>query len=372
MKRSNKPYLFISFSATQWNGPWYVRQKLMNEFAKTEKVIYVNPRLEIREVFKLLYKPKNWFKNFLGIRKINNNLILVESVWLFPKFYKFKLLDIALNRFYHFFIQCIATVWGRGCLEILYIWEPDFADFITYYHHFPYVYHPYDMFEKYSSVSSAQINEVELARNASIFYTVSNLLREHYKKKVGRKPSLILNGVDEVYFQKEIDANLEKSATAILAKFDKKKIVYFGSIKGVLNLDIVISSSAGLADYDIIFIGELRYLGIAEFDQKISQLFFRDNIHHIGPFAVEILPYLLRQVDILIMLYGQDPRFWTYYAGPAKLFECMAMGKPIISTPHPSLTNFQKYIKIVNTPDDFIRVVNNATEIGRASCRERV
>src|SRR5581483_4538409 len=75
-------YLFISFSATEWDGPWFVRQKLMSEFSTEHKVIYVNQRKELREIIADILKRKklDW-----GVRKINRNLFLIGSPWMFPK-----------------------------------------------------------------------------------------------------------------------------------------------------------------------------------------------------------------------------------------------------------------------------------------------
>lgn len=375
MKR-NEQYLFISFSITKWDSPWYVRQKLMHEFAKTEKVIYVNPRKELRTILKGIRHIKNWS---IGVKRINPNLILIESPWLFPKIYKLKHIDKFIDHLYHIFIKLIATLFGRKCVKLLYIWEPNYSEIRKYYQEYEYVYHPYDMFERYiflpperkrgllnetvETKKKAEENEEALARHALVFYSVSDLLCDHYQKMVNRRPKLIRNAVDEIYFQRENNECLEKEAKNILSGFGKKKIAYCGSIKGVLNLEIVINSATYLSDYDFLFIGEVRYMNIERYDRKIIELFSLKNVHHIGPFGVGILPYLLRQMDILIFLYNGDKGNWTYYGGSAKLFEYMAMGKPIISTPHPDIYYFKKYIKIVENPSEFITMVRKSATV---------
>ena len=68
-------YVFVSFSGTVWDGPWYVRQKLMNELAKEHKVIYVNPRKDLRVVLRQLASGRFYF----GLKKYGKNILLVES-----------------------------------------------------------------------------------------------------------------------------------------------------------------------------------------------------------------------------------------------------------------------------------------------------
>jgi len=87
-------YLFISFSATKWDGPWYVRQKLMSELSADHKVIYVNPRKELMKILSNIFRIKEWG---FGIRKVNDNLILLESPWMFPKIYKLRYLDALIE-----------------------------------------------------------------------------------------------------------------------------------------------------------------------------------------------------------------------------------------------------------------------------------
>ena len=366
-----KRFLFISFSITKWDSQWYVRQKLMNEFAKSEKV-YVNPRVELRSIFKELRECTKCLRRIFGIRIKNKNLLLIESPLIFPKVYKNKLIDSIIERLYHLFIKVIACAWGKNCRRVLYIWEPHHSTVPKYYPNVPYCYHPYDHFERYCADNNESLNDVELTRKATCFYTVSDLLCDYYEKKVKRRPVLLPNGVDEIYFELD-NENLKDKARNILSEFKSHKIGYLGSIKGIMDLDIVISSAKVLQQYDFLFIGEVRYLGLPEYDERLRELFAVENIHHIGPFKVDILPYLLQEMDILIMLYGQNPDFWTYYGGPAKLFEYMAAGKPIISTPHPSLINYRKYISIVNTPREFIRAVRESKRIWPVSlCSEMV
>lgn len=369
-------YLFISFSGTQWDGPWYVRQKLMSQFSKHHKVIYVNHRKELREVVTTLFKKRNWN---LGIRRVNGNLLLVESPWIFPKIYKLKSLDRLINWLYHRFIGLLASIIGRDCVKILYLWEPDFYPVTRYYRNRPYIYHPYDLFEKYTHVlekdkgssNAASMNaeapndETELVRNAFLFYSVSELLCEHYDRKFGRRPTLLTNAVQDIYFGEE-DKKLQETATKILDDLPKKKIAFSGSLIGSLNLDVIIDSSPSLQDYAFLFIGPIRYTNIREYDDRLKKLLSLKNVFQLGPYPVELLPYLLRRMDILVMIYSNDKAIWTHYSGPAKLFEYMGSGRPIVSTPHPAINEYKKYIRVVEDSKQFVSAVK-AIESGSES-----
>ena len=369
--RKKRKYLFVSFSKTEWNSPWYVRQKLMNQLSKEHKVLYVNQRKELRKILSDL-KMRKRFR--FGVRKVGINLCLVESPWIFPKIYKIKQLDTISRYLYYFFIKFLIHLYGRNCTIILYIWEPHFFFVPQQYLNFPYIYHPYDCFEKYTySISQEQVEssflknkkvdclrnkEYSLVKDASLFYSVSETLCDYYFNTFGRRPKLLPNAVHDIYFDKS-NTKWIPTINRILAKFPRKKIAFSGRLVSALDLDIVIKAAGFLLDYDFLFIGPLQFTNIEEQDQKLENLLLLKNVFQIGPFNVELLPQLLRMMDIFIIIYSKDKSKWTHYSGPAKLFEYMAIGKPIISTPHPAINNYCKYIWIVEGAEQFVQAVRD-------------
>jgi glycosyltransferase involved in cell wall biosynthesis len=342
----------------------------MSELSADHKVIYVNPRKELREILSNILKIKEWG---FGIRKVNDNLILLESPWIFPRIYKLRYLDALIEWSYHRFIKLLGYILGRDRLKILYVWEPAFSSVIRHYPRSKYIYHPYDLFEKYTFIQPGKENgnteavrtngkdlglngEKTLVQNAFLFYSVSTLLCDYYHEKFGRRPKLLPNGVQDKFFRGD-DPELQAEAEEILKKFPSRKIGFSGSLMGSLDLDIVINSAGSLEDHAFLFFGIIRQTNIKEYDDKLKALFSLKNVFHLGSFRLEILPYLLRKMDILMMIYSHDPSIWTYYSGPAKLFEYMAIGKPILSTPHPAVRPYEKLISIVENPDQLISAV---------------
>ena len=54
--------------------------------------------------------------------------------------------------------------------------------------------------------------------------------------------------------------------------YSGKKIIYSGSIKGALDLDLVYDAAIYLPEYTFIFIGNIRIVNIKEHDLKIKKL----------------------------------------------------------------------------------------------------
>ncbi|MCP4267545.1 MAG: glycosyltransferase family 1 protein [Candidatus Brocadiaceae bacterium] len=374
---SNQKYLFISFTETKWDGHFLVRQKLMSEVSKSNKVVYVNPRKEIRAIFYDIIQCKKL--NF-GLKKINRNLLVIESPLIFPKIYKFNKLDNIIDRLYHLFIKLICAVHGRNCKKFLYIWEPSFSVFRKYYKKYDYIYHVYDLFSLYTikqvknyNKKSDYQNEFDLVQHAFLFYAVSNEICEYYQKKFERCPKLMPNATGSIYLKEKNNYPFLKEANNLFKNIPNTKIGYCGSLKGVLNLDIIIDSVSLMNNFSFVFIGKIIYTDIKKYDEKVDTLLSYNNVYHLGHCNVELLPYLLNRLDILMMIYGSNKDVWTYYSFPAKLYEYMAIGKPIISTPHPVVNEYNNLISIVDNYQEFVSVSNRLKQDpNRRLCSEMV
>ncbi len=370
--KSPQKYLFLSFSRTKWHGPWHIRQKLMSEISKSHGVIYINPRKELRVILRNLLKIREWS---FGIRRINRNLLLIESPICFPKIYKFRYLDRIIDRAYHLFIKIISLMYDPKCIKVLFIFEPDFSSVRHYYKKVINIYYPYDLFEKYKyiapgtqKVSSADVEnedksknvaEGDLIKNVTLIYAVSDLLCDHYENKYGRRPKVLPNAVSDVYFETNLLKAKSDKIDNLVEGIPNTKIGYSGSLKGVLDLDIIIESAKRMPEYSFVFIGKIIYTNIDNYDRKVNALLSLRNVYSLGHVDISCLPCVLNRMDLFVIIYGSDKNAWTYYSDPAKLFEYMAFGKPIISTPHPVAYKYKEFISIVENPDQFISTINN-------------
>lgn len=214
--------------------------------------------------------------------------------------------------------------------------------------------------------------ERDLVQNAFLFYSVSEALCDYYYRTFDRKPKMLINAVANIYFNAQRDTRLQQKAKSIVSNFPNKKIAFSGGIKGALDLDIIIDSANELNNYSFLFLGPIRHSNIDEYDDKVARLLSLSNVYYLGSFQVKLLPYLLRQMDILLMLYSSNKDISTYYSGPAKLFEYMAIPKPIISTPHPAINKYKEYIVVVNDSSQFVSAVKEIDDIYNPKLLEKM
>jgi glycosyltransferase involved in cell wall biosynthesis len=78
------------------------------------------------------------------------------------------------------------------------------------------------------------------------------------------------------------------------------------------------------------------------------------------------LPDLLRGVDVCLIPYVQDEI--TRYRSPLKLYEYLATGKPIVSTPQPEIDAFNGLVRIASTAD-FVDTIEDVLQTDSAHDR---
>ncbi|WP_287963038.1 glycosyltransferase [Alcanivorax sp.] len=79
-----------------------------------------------------------------------------------------------------------------------------------------------------------------------------------------------------------------------------------------------------------------------------------NNVYLLGRMAYEHLPAILAHSNLCMLLYHPKQ---TAGNDPTKLYEYLASGLPIVSTPHPRALEFEKWIRIARSPVDFAGAV---------------
>lgn len=94
---------------------------------------------------------------------------------------------------------------------------------------------------------------------------------------------------------------------------------------------------------------------------------FAESTEIIGPVPHEQIPELLRDVDVLLLPYIHSPHNDSVM--PAKLFECLATGKPTIACGLKTLYDYADLFYIRETPAEFLSAIAESVH-EPAECRE--
>ena len=172
-------------------------------------------------------------------------------------------------------------------------------------------------------------------QKADIVLTTSQLLYDRVSQLNPPKVLLVPNGCDYKHFSQAQQQMQLPDMT-----FNGKNIVGFiGAIARWLDWALIEQATQTYADYDFVFIGPFYGCAAAPVKSK--------NIQYLGHKAYQDLPAYLSNFNICWMPFAINKM--TKGVNPVKMWEYLASGKPVISTPLPEAN--RKYIDIISSED---------------------
>lgn len=178
----------------------------------------------------------------------------------------------------------------------------------------------------------------------------ANLLKEEIVSKRGeRNLAFATNGVDVDKFREiKEDFPFNEAFRRVLEK--KHKIVgYYGALAKWFDYDLLKYAAEQLPDVEFVLIGKLFDSSYgASGAEKVP------NIHFIGPVPYQDIPQYGGRFDICTIPFQVNNI--TNATSPLKLFEYMALGKPILTT---AMLESSKYrsVNIAADPADFVNKI---------------
>ena len=148
------------------------------------------------------------------------------------------------------------------------------------------------------------------------------IIRDHMAKVIPLnsigKVHVVPNGVPSAWMV------AGKSSMMLPPTGQKPRIGFVGSIYEWIDQDLIVQTARLLPDYQFILIGPLRR------EVSVERLRAEPNIELCPPIPFEKVPSAIRSFDVCMMPFTQD--VISEWADPLKLYEYLAMGKPVVST----------------------------------------
>ncbi|HDQ15185.1 MAG TPA: hypothetical protein ENN41_10270 [Sediminispirochaeta sp.] len=338
----------VIVSTNDWHGFWYQRQEFATRFAaEGHRVFFVN---RIPQRIPRPGRIIRWLLSKRQSRRINNEVpagVHLLSPFLLPPFRRLR----PLNR----------RLWKRAWSKVprprdpvLITYQPTYnvLDLIDLVEASKLVYintHNYDADP--SCPRDLLTAEVEMVRRADLLladsaYNAGRLERHLPKETDGE----VCRAMPGVHYQRFAAAYRGDEARR------RRHLAFFGGIGRHLDVELY----NRLAEhYEVSFIGIVD----AAVRDKISE-----NIRVHPPVAPTELPLLLRDADIMTILY--IPSDYVRGILPAKFFECLATGKPLLVS---GLEEAGPYRDLVYEVDgSFERAVELIKELPATETAERL
>lgn len=340
----------VCISPISWDFLWQRHQIFMKMFAKKgHRVFYLenlNPSPIIdSSVFSKIAKRYNriFLKPF---RKEENKIPNLQVITPFIIPFKNKIArmvnEAMLIKFLAFYLKTKIrknpVIWTylatSSVLKLIDTLKPQF---LIYDCVFDACLHP-------DSPKDIEITEKKIIKSSDVVFADNQHLFKKCKG-INSNTHIIPPGVDFEHFAFS-DANEDP---ALFHSIKHPRICFFGGIDEIrLDLQLIEYIAREKPDWNILLFGPVIKTDTASL--KLKNIFLNAAVSH------EVLPRYLKKMDVLILPYKIIA--FTRSILPAKIFECLATGKPIVSTPLEELSFFEKgLIKIAKAKEAFLMFI---------------
>ena len=193
--------------------------------------------------------------------------------------------------------------------------------------------------------------------NVYVVVTADELYTEVIKKRGNKNLAFSTNGVDYEHFQ-TVKENYNFNAKFKKIIEQKKPIIgYYGALASWFDYDLLKKLLESRKDYNIILFG---YKYDDSFEKEEIEKY--NNLHFLGTCNYNILHHYANKFDVCVIPFKINDI--TKATSPVKIFEYMALNKPIVTT---KMHECEKYKSVMIAKDakNFISLVDKAIEMNK-------
>ena len=164
------------------------------------------------------------------------------------------------------------------------------------------------------------------------------------------------NGVDTKHFQQNIDWNKVPEELRSLLQSGRPIIGYYGAVAVWFDYKLILEAADARPDYTFLIIGP-QYGNPSKTHALVNKLRRKSNIYVAGTIDYKILPHVANCFTVATIPFVINDI--TEATSPIKLYEYMAMGKPIVTT---AMHECKKHPEVMIAEDtkDYVRLLDQA------------
>lgn len=196
-------------------------------------------------------------------------------------------------------------------------------------------------------------NYEKIKEQCDLVFTVSAPLLKMFSNS--KQCVHIPNGVDVTFFEHVIEHEVEKMRETFRLP-DKKIIGYVGTVQHRFDFDLLEYLAKKNPQYHFLIGGPIMKTS----EKEARRLAALDNIQMVGRISYEKLPQFIQLFDVGIVPHITDD--FTRSMNPMKIFDYLASGKPVVTTPSSELQEFHGAIYTAKDYEDFDKKIGIATD----------
>lgn len=344
----------VYFSSIDWHATWQRPQQLASRLGRCSELLYVNP-LGLRSA-----RPKDLARivGRVGARVAgrqknadSGDLAVYTSLAYLP----FPDNPLA-NKINGRLLRNTVRAWlGRRGRDKPVIWvsvpSPAVVEALRELPRRLLVYDCIDNFALFHKGRRSILDaERVLASEADVVFATADELLERMRQ-LNPNSILLPNGADFAHFS---SASGQIQPPPDIARIGKPVLGYVGEIAWWFDFDLVRDLATQNPDWSLVLIGQTH-------EARASKLGQVPNIHLLGRKPYSELPAYLSRFDVCLLPFKINDL--TSAVNPVKLYEYLAAGKPVVSTPMREVLKYRDVVSVAK-PDEFSAAVSSALQSG--------
>lgn len=189
--------------------------------------------------------------------------------------------------------------------------------------------------------------EKEVIQKVDLVIAVSRPLEKMAREMGAKKVLFLPNGADfKCFFFDNEELPVEYK------NIPSPRVIYVGSIKEWLDVDLIAYMACKLPTISFIFIGKPMI--------DIRRIASLPNVYFLGERGHATLPKYLRGADVAIIPFYKTHSVIKVMSHPIQLFEYMSCGLPVVSTRWRELESLRSPAHLAATYEEFVELINKA------------
>jgi glycosyltransferase involved in cell wall biosynthesis len=345
----------LAFGAYDWDAYWQTRQQVLSRLGKRGwRVGYTTPAMSIWERQGLRWRHAAWRS-----RALDRDGVHIRYPGRMPALlHRCDALDLMIMRRHaRRFASSMATPAHDEC--IAYVFHPMFWPYIEALAPWRVVYHADDRFTAmHGSTSQVADFERALSERADRIFAVTPGVAAALGKAAVGKTTIVPNGADaEAY-----DCASRSAVPAELAEIPRPQIAYAGSLNEKIDFALIgrLARARPKIQWLLIgFVGGERQLS-SPTRAGLDECRRLANVRFLGEKDYRDVPAYCAHVDANAMFYRTDGDGWWRDIYPLKLHECLATGRPLLSSDIPAVREFADVVEICRSDTEWLEAVDAA------------
>ncbi|MGR3173249.1 MAG: glycosyltransferase [Candidatus Scalindua sp.] len=350
---------FVFFFPCDWETPWRGRFLIdaLSEKETSSKILCVERPFCVLTSF-----TKSPFQGVMPVckenkvRRLKDNLFVYRP-WIFLNEHLATHITLAKRSNVTWLRHQLQHIMDRYCFNkkaiVTCFYDPFYEYFVGMLNE---ILSVFDCYDEHTSVKSWSIvrtkqqikeHEKRLMEKVDITFVVSDVLYRT-KSLYAKNLYILRNAVDIKHFR-PLDNN-EIEDFKEMTEISRPIIGYLGSLSDKVDVPMLYTLAEKHPEWSFVIIGSL--LGKISESIIFKRFIEKRNVYILGFQPYEQLPHYLNTFDVCFLPFVVNHPF-NINCSPLKLYEYLAIGKPVVSTDIPYVRRFR----------DVIRIGKNVSEI---------